>query len=184
MDLLWSTLRSVRAHGLRFFLTSLGIVWGAFLLTFLSSSMQGVSDHFDRELKEAGPKFVIVWPGTVVKRRVGERGARPVELEQEDLERLTELASLEDAAPDLGIWSQIVRAGGRTKLFHVNGVSDRSTRIRNLVPKEGRTISALDVERAARVVYIGAIVADQPRIISYGAVANAARTEKTPFPAD
>ncbi|MGI9592213.1 MAG: ABC transporter permease [Myxococcota bacterium] len=161
MDLLRSTLRSVRAHALRFFLTSLGIVWGAFLLTFLSSSMQGVSDHFDRELQEAGPKFVIAWPGTVVKRRVGERGARPVELEQEDLERLMALASLEDAAPDLGIWSQIVRAGGRTKLFHVNGVSDRSARIRNLVPKEGRVISPLDVERSARVVYIGAIVAER-----------------------
>jgi len=161
MDLLLSTLRSLRAHALRFFLTSLGIVWGAFLLTFLSSAMQGVDEHFTRELEEAGPKFVIAWPGTVVKHRVGERGARPVEIEREDLERLGALASLEDAAPDLGIWSQIVRAGGRTKLFHVNGVSDRSARIRNLVPREGRFISPLDVERSARVAYVGAIAAER-----------------------
>jgi putative ABC transport system permease protein len=146
---------------LRFFLTSLGIVWGAFLLTFLSSSIQGLDQHFTRELEEAGPKFVIAWPGTVVKHRVGERGARAVELEREDMERLHALASLEDAAPDLGIWSQIVRAGGRTKLFHVNGVSDRSARIRNLTPRDGRVISPLDVDRAARVAYIGAIVADR-----------------------
>jgi len=161
MDLLRATLRSLRAHALRFFLTSLGIVWGAFLLTFLSSAIQGLDQHFTRELEEAGPKFVIAWPGTVVKHRVGERGARPVELERDDLERLHALNSLEDAAPDLGIWSQIVRAGGRTKLFHVNGVSDRSGRIRNLVPAQGRFISPLDVERKARVAYVGAIVAER-----------------------
>ena len=161
MDLLLSTWRSLRAHSLRFLLTSLGILWGAFLLTFLSASMRGVNDHFIRELEEAGPKFVIAWPGTVVKHRVGERGARPVELEDDDVERLLALASIEDAAPDLGIWNQIVRAGGRTKLFHVNAISDRSAKIRNLTPREGRMISPLDVERSARVAYIGPIVAER-----------------------
>ena len=161
MDVLLATLRSLRAHALRFFLTSLGIVWGAFLLTFLSSAIQGLDVHFTRELEEAGPKFVIAWPGTVVKHRVGERGARPVELEIDDVERMNALASLEDAAPDLGIWSQVVRAGGRTKLFHVNAVSNDSARIRNLVPSEGRFISPLDVERSARVAYVGAVAAER-----------------------
>ena len=34
LDLIRDTARSLRAHAMRFFLTSLGIVWGAFLLTF------------------------------------------------------------------------------------------------------------------------------------------------------
>jgi putative ABC transport system permease protein len=157
----FSTLRSLRAHALRFGLTSLGIVWGAFLLTFLVSSMQGLDDHFTRELEEAGPKLVIVFPGSVIEQRVGERGARPVELEAEDVQRMLALESVEDAAPDLGVWSQIVRAGGRTKLFTVNGVSDRSARIRNLVPAEGRFVSRLDVERSARVAYLGAVAASR-----------------------
>jgi putative ABC transport system permease protein len=161
MDLLVSTLRSLRAHALRFTLTSLGIVWGAFLLTFLVSAMQGLDDHFTRELEEAGPKFVIVFPGTLIEQRVGERGARPIELEVEDVERMQAFASIEDAAPDLGVRSQIVRAGGRTKLFNVNGVSDRSARIRNLVPAEGRFVSRLDVERSARVAYLGAVAAER-----------------------
>ena len=101
MDLLLSTLRSLRAHALRFFLTSLGIVWGAFLLTFLSSSMQGLDQHFTRELEEAGPKFVIAWPGTVVKHRVGERGARAVELEREDMERLLSYQTVYPPGPYL-----------------------------------------------------------------------------------
>jgi ABC-type lipoprotein release transport system permease subunit len=82
--LLLSTLRSLRAHALRFGLTSLGITWGALVLTYLTSTMQGFDMYFTKELEEAGPKIVLVWPGAVLKNRVGERGARSVELENED----------------------------------------------------------------------------------------------------
>lgn len=160
MDLFSSTLRSLRAHALRFGLTSLGIVWGAFLLTYLTGSMEGVDSHFIRELEEAGPKLVIAWPGSVIKNRVGERGARRVELEEDDVTRLQQVHSVEDAAPELTLWSQIIRAGGRTKLFTVNGVSERSDRIRNLAPAEGRFITSLDVSRGARVAYLGRVAAD------------------------
>lgn len=160
-DLFFSTLQSLRAHALRFSLTSLGIVWGAFLLTYLTASMEGVSGHFTRELEEAGPKFVLLWPGAVLKNRVGERGARAVELETEDVARIESLHSVEGAAPDISMRSQIVRANGRTKLFTVNGVSDRSQVIRNLQPAQGRFITALDVERGARVAYLGAVAAER-----------------------
>ena len=156
-DLFFSTLQSLRAHALRFSLTSLGIVWGAFLLTYLTASMEGVSGHFIRELEEAGPKFVLLWPGAVLKNRVGQRGARDVELETEDVERIESLDAVEGAAPDISMWSQIVRANGRTKLFTVNGVSDRSQTIRNLRPAQGRFISALDVERGALLHDVGKI---------------------------
>ncbi len=161
LDVLSSTLRSLRAHALRFTLTSLGIVWGAFLLTFLTGAMEGVDDHFTRELEEAGPKLVILWPGSVIKQRVGERGARLVEVEDDDVTRLQALVSVEDAAPDITLWNQILRANGRTKLAAVNGVGPRSARIRNLVPAAGRFITSLDVERRARVVYLGAVAAER-----------------------
>lgn len=161
VDLLLSTLRSLRAHALRFTLTSLGIVWGAFLLTYLTASMEGVDAHFTRELEEAGPRLVIAWPGAVIKDRVGERGARSVEIENEDVGRLQLVHDIEDVAPDLTVRSQIVRSGGRTKLFTVNGVSERSARIRNLVPEAGRFFSPLDVQRSARVAYLGAVAAER-----------------------
>jgi putative ABC transport system permease protein len=161
LDLLASTLQSLRAHALRFGLTSLGIVWGAFLLTYLTGSMEAVDRHFTRELEEAGPKFVIAWPGSLIKNRVGERGARGVELEAEDVERLRRARSIEGAAPDLTLWSQVVRAGGRTKLFAVNGVDPSTAAIRNLAPREGRFLTALDLERSARVAYLGAVAAER-----------------------
>ncbi len=155
MDLLQATLRSLRAHALRFGLTSLGIVWGAFLLTFLSASIEGLDTHYTRELEKAGPKFVIALPGALIKNRVGERGARAVVLENEDMSRVGALHSIEDAAPNLALWNQVVRANGRTKLFQVQGVAPRSAALRNLVPREGRFLSPLDLERGERVAYLG-----------------------------
>jgi putative ABC transport system permease protein len=161
LDLLFSTLQSLRAHALRFALTSLGIVWGSFLLTFLTSSMRGTEEHFTRELEEVGPKVVVLWPGSVLENRVGERGARAIRLEFEDVLRLRGLRAIEKASPDLKLWSMIVRARGRTKLFAVNGVGTEAAAIRNLVPAEGRFLSELDVERGARVAYLGAVAAER-----------------------
>ena len=155
VDLLQSTLRSLRAHALRFVLTSLGIVWGAFLLTFLSASIEGLNAHYTREFEKAGPKFIIAWPGALIKNRVGERGARAIVLEKEDLSRVETLLSIEDAAPNLALRNQVVRANGRTKLLQVNGVGPGSAAMRNLVPREGRFLSPLDVERRERVAYLG-----------------------------
>jgi putative ABC transport system permease protein len=155
-DLASTTLRSLRAHALRFSLTSLGIVWGAMMLVFLSATMAGIDRHFKRELEEVGPKVIILWPGSVLKNRVGERGARPVEVDEDDVAAMQTLRTVEDAAPDIVLWSQIVRAGPRTKLLLVNGTTERARRIRNFEVAEGRFLSPTDVERGARVAFLGA----------------------------
>jgi putative ABC transport system permease protein len=161
VDLLHATLQSLRAHALRFALTSLGIVWGSFLLTFLTASMRGTEDHFTRELEEVGPKVVVLWPGSVLRSRIAERGARAVVLEGEDVERLASLGAIESASPDLKLWSQIVRAGPRTKLFAVNAVGAEASAIRRLEPAQGRFLTELEVSRGARVAYLGAVAADR-----------------------
>ena len=55
-ELLRSTVRSLRAHALRYGLTSLGILWGAFMLTFLSGNTEGTDRHFRHELEESALK--------------------------------------------------------------------------------------------------------------------------------
>ena len=59
------TWRSIVAHRVRFGLTALGIAWGAFMLTFLSSSMQGFEQHFVSEFEEIGPKIVFMGRGWI-----------------------------------------------------------------------------------------------------------------------
>lgn len=161
MDLLLETVRNLRAHALRFALTSLGIMWGALMLTLLSANMAGVNQHFRSELLEIGPKVVLVWPGYVLKNRIGERGARLVELDADDIARVGELNSVERVAPDLVLWSQIVRAGRRTKLLAVNGATEQTRVIRAFEVAAGRFLTSTDVERGALVAFLGAQAAER-----------------------
>jgi putative ABC transport system permease protein len=155
MDFLLQTLRSLRAHALRFTLTSLGITWGAFMLTYSTATTEGMDKHFRDQLKKTGQRVVFLFPGTVIKNRVGERGARPVELEIEDIERLGEFDAIEVAAPNQLIWNQVVRGDRRTRLMTVFGVASATRKIRNWEVAEGRFLSDTDVARSARVAFLG-----------------------------
>jgi len=161
LDLLRDTWQSLRAHPLRFGLTSLGIVWGSLLLTYLSATMEGVDAHYEREMNEAGPRLVVVTPGSTFKRRVGERGARPVELEPKDVRRVANLHSVEGAAPDLTLWSLLVRAGRHTKVLNTIGLGPESQAIRNLALQEGRFLSPLDLARRSRVAVLGPVAKER-----------------------
>ena len=154
-DLIFETWRSVRAHAVRFLLTSLGIAWGAFMLTFLSANMAGTDAHITRELQELGEKTVFMGGGVILKNRVGERSSRSVELEKDDLSRIASVAAVESATPNMQLWNQIVRAAGRTKVLNVLGINHRANVIRNMHADQGRLINALDIERSARVAFLG-----------------------------
>jgi putative ABC transport system permease protein len=155
VDLLRETLRSLRAHALRLVLTSLGVTWGALLLTFLSAEMAGMRHHFLSEVEEVGPKIIYMGSGVVPKNRVGERSSRPVELESEDIARLDSLRAVERVSPNVRLWNQLVRFERRTKLLNVMGYDADADRIRNFRAAEGRFLSPLDVARARRVAFLG-----------------------------
>ncbi|MEM7410713.1 MAG: ABC transporter permease [Myxococcota bacterium] len=155
-ELVIDTWRSIVAHRVRFGLTSLGIAWGAFMLTFLSSNLEGFSRHFVAEFEELGPRIVFMGPGSILKDRVGDRGARVVELEAEDADRAEQLVSVEEASPEIGRWALPVRQGRRSKLLRVSGLDAGSDIIRNFEMERGRYLSPLDVARGARVAVLGA----------------------------
>jgi putative ABC transport system permease protein len=117
--------------------------------------MGGVRSHFVREIEEVGPKIVYMGGGVVLDDRVGARGARRVELEDEDVARVESLASVEAATPNVRLRNEPVRRGRRSKLLNVAGYDHDAGRIRNLVAAEGRFLSPLDVERGARVAFLG-----------------------------
>ena len=154
-DLLLETLRSLRAHAVRFVLTSLGVAWGALLLTFLSAQMGGMRGHFMSELEEVGPKLVFMGAGVVLDERVGAREARQVELEPVDMDRLETLASVDGVSPEVFLRNEPVRNDRRSKLLNVVGYDADAGTIRKLVAAEGRFLSPLDVARAARVAFLG-----------------------------
>ncbi|MEZ4216910.1 MAG: ABC transporter permease [Myxococcota bacterium] len=161
LDLALDAANSIRAHALRFALTASGVAWGAFLLTFLSATMQGIDRHFASEFRELGPDLVYFGGGRVLRDRVGERGARPVELEREDVERVDALAVVRAATPVVDLGTRLVRANGRTRLLHVEGVGPTAEGVRNLAPRTGRFLAPSDVARRARAAVVGPRVAER-----------------------
>ncbi len=153
--ILREALGSVRAHAGRFVLTSLGVAWGAFMLTFLSALLGGMNDHFRHELEEIGPRMVYMGTGTILKNRVGARASRDVELEVEDIIHLDDLRSVDHVSPGIEIWNHVVRAGSRTKLLSVMGWSAAGPAIRNFRMASGRSFTPLEVDRALRVAVLG-----------------------------
>ncbi len=161
MELLLNTFRTLRAHAFRFALTSLGVSWGTLMLTLLTAASVGIDRHFTNEIEEVGPRVVWMFPGTIVKDRVGERGARDVELEVEDATRIAALESVSAAAPNVLEWSAVLRAQGRTKLFGLYGVMPETQRIRNFEIERGRFVSPQDVRGGARVAFLGHAAAER-----------------------
>jgi putative ABC transport system permease protein len=155
-DLVLATLRSLSAHKLRFALTSLGVAWGVLVLTFLSGSMDGFDRYFYAQMTKVWPKIVYVFPGAVLKQSVGNRGARSIELEREDVERMRGLDAVEYASPNAELGARVLRAGRRTKLIHTLGMSPAAAQIRSFDLAEGRFLSPADIESSERVVYLGA----------------------------
>ena len=148
-------LRSIWAHKLRFLLTSLGVAWGALMLTFLSAQIGNMNQHFRHELEEIGPKLVIMGRGMIAHERVGERMSRELDLEPEHVERLEALAVVEHASPSVELRNQVVRHGRRIKLLEVVGMDADGASIRNFGLAEGRLLTTGDVAGARRVAVLG-----------------------------
>lgn len=158
-DLIRETLRSMRAHALRFALTGLGMVWGVAMLTFLLAAVDGFEANFDAQLGKIGPRAIFFFPGSVSRAAVGQRNARRVELKLTDLGRLVRLGGIERAAAHVPLGSRLMRAAGRSKLVWTYGVSADTLDIRSFRAKTGRLLTAGEVDDSARVVFLGAKVA-------------------------
>ena len=173
-------LRSLQAHTLRFGLTALGIIWGVAMLTFLLAAADGYETNFETQLDEIGPRAIFLFPGSVTKRAVGQRGSRPVELELKDLERLERLSGIERAAPHVPLGPLLMRAAGRSKLVWTYGVSADTPVIRNFRVQSGRLLQREEVDAGARVVLLGAKVARR-LFGDAGAVGQVVHVDGLPF---
>jgi putative ABC transport system permease protein len=99
--------------------------------------------------------------GVIVKERVGERGARALDLKIEDVDRLEALEVIDETSVEMHLWNQVVRAGDRTRLLTVIGLDADGLSIRNFIPAEGRFFQKHEVEANAKVAFLGAETRDR-----------------------
>jgi putative ABC transport system permease protein len=84
-----------------------------------------------------------------------------VELDNGDVARAARLGSVRYADPNVALWNAIVRAGPRTRLLTVFGVTENAGSIRNFEAAAGRLLSPDDVATGARVAFLGAEAASR-----------------------
>lgn len=158
-ELLVETLRSVRAHAMRFGLTSLGVFWGVMMLTFLSAISTGYDRHFGDMVDKVGQRIVYLFSGEISKASSGHRTSRKVTFEVEDVARVAALSTVDRAAANLWFGTKVFRAGSRSKLIWTYGADQNTAAIRNFEIAAGRHINLQDVEARREVVFLGHIAA-------------------------
>lgn len=154
-ELVVDTLRSVRAHAMRFGLTSLGVFWGVLMLTFLSAISVGYDRHFGDMVEKIGQRIVYLFPGAVSKKISGQRASRSVVFEAEDVVRIEGLHSVDRAGANLWLGAKIFRAQQRSKLIWTYGGDENTGAIRNFEIESGRLINRRDVLERREVVFLG-----------------------------
>jgi len=160
-ELFLETWRNARARWLRVLLTGSGIAWGLALFICLTAMGQGSRLHYREKMEAIGRKVIYAFPGSVAGRGGSEISTRAVVLENDDPPRLPASPRVESAAAELWSGPRILKANGRTKIVYTYGTVAEAEAIRNYRVGEGRFVSQADVQGRARVVVLGAVVAER-----------------------
>ena len=154
-----AALGSIRAHGFRSFLTTLGIVIGVASVIGMVSIIQGLSFAIGEQLQGLGSNGITVQSYTPVLQRLQGRRAR---LTQEDLDlisyRVDGIDSITPIMYSQGGQSRI-RHGSRTALAWVLGTTYPFQDIGGYFSRHGRFLSDSDNRTRRRV----AVIAEQTR---------------------
>lgn len=159
-DTLFSALASVVAHKLRSFLTVLGIVIGVAAVIALLAIGQGAQNQIISSIESLGANLVQISPGFSMGQG-GVRGGGPtMTLTLEDAFAIEEqVPHVINVAPVLQSSAQLI-AGSKNTSASVVGTTSAYQRTFNLELEHGAFFSDYDYDRAAKVVVLGATVAE------------------------
>ncbi len=152
LDPLLSAWRSVIAHKLRSFLTTLGIVIGVAAVIALLAIGRGAQDEIVANIESLGVNLVQITP------RTGTGGAPTLSVE--DAQAIEgQIANITTVAPEVRATHQVV-ANGQDTIAVTIGTTPGYRIAYNLEVASGSFFSDYDVARSARVAVLGATTAE------------------------
>ena len=146
-------LRSLWAHKMRSFLTTLGIIIGVGAVIAVVSVVQGMAQFFTQEIESLGSNSVIVEP----YRPPGKEGDKleRIELTWADGQAVVRLSpAVQDAAPILQRFEP-VKYGDRKMDYPIVGTTPVFQDLRNYYVGDGRFFTAIDDRERRKVAVIG-----------------------------
>jgi putative ABC transport system permease protein len=166
---------------MRSFLTALGIIIGVAAVIAMVSIGEGARSRVEASFASMGTNLLIVMPGSSTSGGArGGFGSQPT-LTKGDLRAIqTELALVDAAAADLRTNAQLA-SEEQNWATQVHGTSPEFFRIRNWAATQGAVLTHSDVDAGAKVVVLGATVAEKLFGANADVVGQLVRIKGVPF---
>jgi len=159
LESLRSALKSIRAHGFRSFLTTLGIIIGVAAVIATVSIIQGLSFTVNQQFEGLGTNSLSVQSYTSLANRLQGRVSR---ITPDDLElisrRVDGIASITPIIYPTGNGLSQVRYGSQLTSTQITGTTYSYQDVGQIYMEDGRFLSDTDNETRRRVVIIGETV--------------------------
>jgi putative ABC transport system permease protein len=151
---------AVMSHKLRSFLTILGVVIGIAAVIILMSIGKGAQASILNNFNNLGVNMIYVSPGSSSSNGVRGSFGSSNTLTLEDAEAIeANIAGITGVAPTNSSGMQVV-AGGNNMFLMATGVTPEYLDVNSIQVQEGDPISQNDYDRRAKVVLVGATVAE------------------------
>jgi len=154
--------RSLIANKLRSGLTMLGIIIGVAAVIALVAAGAGAQAQVAERFESLGANMLTISAGTVTVHGVSQGSASAQNLTNDDVEAIAHLASAVSAvAPEYSVRSRQVVYGSENHQTTVLGVTPEYLTVGSWQVDRGRFIESLDLTNQAKVVALGATVAEE-----------------------
>ncbi|HET6725838.1 MAG TPA: ABC transporter permease [Gammaproteobacteria bacterium] len=152
-----SALISIRAHGFRSFLTTLGIIIGVTAVIAVVSLIQGFSHNITDQFKGLGTNSMIVFSYTPYKERLLGKDAT---ISQADLEAIQhQVRGISNVTPAV-YPSGVLQYRGESTATRTMGTTSTFVKLKQTWPSLGRFFNFSDMQSRRRVIVIGQTVRD------------------------
>ena len=159
-----AALHSIRAHSLRSFLTSLGIIIGVASVIAVISIVQGLSASITSEFKGMGSNSLTVHSDTSFEDQL--QGKRNV-LSLADYDKITQhLEGISNVSPTLAPFGfgATLRHAGQSTFSQVLAVTTAYREAHQVFPEHGRFIAPSDNQSRRKVCVIGSKVREKLKL--------------------
>src|SRR3989304_4686650 len=155
-ELLADTVRTLRAHKLRTFLTMFGIAWGIISITLMVAAGEGRRPATDGAAETFGKDIMIVLAGRTRLQAGGLRAGRRVQwMDTDHTAVLAEATACKYVMPELGQGGVRVRSRYNNASLRVTGAHPAFAEIRSIPVAQGHYPNWDDEAAARRVALVG-----------------------------
>lgn len=153
----------LKAQKTRSFLTLLAMTWGTISIILLLAFGDGLRIAVEKGLINAGEDIFMVYGGETSMVYEGLPKGRRVRLTEDDMDvLLRSIPDLDMGSPSYGRWGTSLKYGDEKTTTYMEGVLPAFSEMRHMFPQEGgRFISAEDVARRRRVLFLGNKIAQR-----------------------